>query len=68
MSSIHKCVFYFHRIWIARVKENNEKKGEKKERATLDPSLHFGSPNDELSFKLFLLVWTNWLSVQNDAM
>jgi hypothetical protein len=36
---------------------------------TLDPSLHFGSPNHELSFKaLFFLVWTNWVSFQNDAM
>jgi hypothetical protein len=36
--------------------------------ATLNPNLHFGSPNHELSLKLFFLVWTNWFSFQNDAM
>jgi hypothetical protein len=30
--------------------------------------LHFGSPNYELSFKLFLKIQTNWFSLQNDAM
>jgi hypothetical protein len=34
--------------------------------ATLNPSLHFHSPNYELFFKLFL-VQTNWFSLQNDA-
>jgi hypothetical protein len=50
------------------VKENNEKEQKTKKWATLDPSLHFGSPNHELSFKLLFLVWTDWLSLQNDAM
>ncbi len=33
----------------------------------LYPSLHLGSPNSELSLKLFSfsLVWTNWFSLQN---
>jgi hypothetical protein len=31
-----------------------------KKSATLDPILHFGSPNHELSFKLSFLVQTNW--------
>jgi hypothetical protein len=30
--------------------------------------LHFGSPNHELSFKLFFKIQTNWFSFQNDAM
>jgi len=34
----------------------------------MDPSLHFGSPNYDLSIKLSLLVQTNWISLQNDAM
>jgi hypothetical protein len=31
-------------------------------------SLHFGSPNHELSIKLSFFVQTNWFSLQNDAM
>jgi hypothetical protein len=44
-------------------KKNNEKKQKNKKM-----SLHFGSPNHELSFKLFFLVQTNWFSFQKDAM
>jgi hypothetical protein len=33
----------------------------------LDPSLHFGSPNHELSFKLFLSL-NQLVSLQNYAM
>jgi hypothetical protein len=44
------------------------KKSKKTKNWTLDPSLHFGSPNHELCFKLFFLVQTNWFSLQNDAM
>jgi len=29
---------------------------------------HFGSPNHELSFKLFFFCSNNWLSLQIDAM
>ncbi len=32
---------------------------------SLDPSLHLGSPNPELSFELFFWVWTDWFSSQN---
>jgi hypothetical protein len=54
MSSIHKCFFHYYRIWTTRVKENNEKEQKKpKKWATLDLSSHFGSPNHELSLKLF---------------
>jgi len=35
---------------------------------TSDPSLDFGSSKHELSFKLFILVHTNWFSLQNDVM
>jgi hypothetical protein len=49
--------FNSHKIWATRVKENNEKKRKTKKWATLDPSLHFGSPNHEISFKLFLKIW-----------
>jgi len=36
----------------------------------LDPSLHLGSSSHVLSFVafFFLLVWTNWFSLQNGAM
>jgi hypothetical protein len=38
-----------------------------KKRITLDPNLHVGSPNPELSIKLFF--WeTDCVSLQNDAM
>jgi len=50
-----------------RKKKPIKKDKKKKKWATLDPSLHFGSPNHELSFKLFILVQTNWFSLQNDA-
>ncbi len=40
----------------------------------LDPNLHFGSPNHELSFELSFELffswseaWTNWFSLQNGA-
>ncbi len=36
----------------------------------LDPNLHFGSWNHELSFELFFSwseAWTNWFSLQNGA-
>jgi hypothetical protein len=47
------------------MKKNNKTK----KWATLDHSFHFGSPNYELSIKLFFfVVWTNWFSLQNDAM
>jgi hypothetical protein len=38
------------------------------EETTLDPSLHFGSLNHELSFELYFFVHTNWISLQNGAM
>jgi hypothetical protein len=38
------------------------------EEPTLDPSLHLGFPNHELSFELHFLVQTNWISLQNGAM
>jgi hypothetical protein len=51
---IHKCVFHFHKIWATRGKE------------ALDPSLHFGSPNHELSFKLFF--WFGPIGVPSKMM
>jgi hypothetical protein len=38
------------------------------EKTTLDPNLHLGSPNHELSFELHFLVRTNWIPFQNGAM
>jgi hypothetical protein len=44
-----------------KIMENNE-------RTTLDPNLHLGSPNHEISFELHFLVQANWISFQNGAM
>jgi hypothetical protein len=45
-----------------------KKKKKTKKWTTMDLNLHFGSPNHELSLKLFFLIHTNWFSLQNDAM
>ncbi len=53
LSSIHRCVFHFHRIWATKIKDNNEKEQKTKKWTTLDCILHIGSPNHELFFKFF---------------
>jgi hypothetical protein len=50
--------------------EKTIKKAKKKQRIN-NPGLHLhlGSPNRELTLKLFFfVVWTSWFSFQNDAM
>ncbi len=74
-SSIHEMSFILAQFQLQeQVKkplknnENSEKQWKTTEAPTLDPSLHLGSPNNELSFKLHFLVQTNWISLQNGAM
>jgi hypothetical protein len=53
MSLIHRCIFYSHKNLNNKGKRKQWKKQKTKKWATLDPRLHFGSLNHELSFKLF---------------
>ncbi len=55
MFLIHKCVFHFHRIWATRGKKP----------WTLGYILVLQTMSSPLNC---FLVWTNWCSLQNDAM
>ncbi len=68
MSLVHNIFPIFIKFEQQVYKKNSGKEQKMKKLTTLHLSLHFGSLNHELSFKLFLSVWTNWFSFQNDAM
>jgi hypothetical protein len=56
MSSIHYMSSIFTKFEQQRLKKTVEK-SKKLRNTTLDPSLHFRSPNHERSFKLIFLVF-----------
>jgi hypothetical protein len=56
MSSIHSISSIFIKFEQQRKKTTTTQKQKTKKWKTLNLSLHFGSPNHELSFKLFFWV------------
>jgi hypothetical protein len=52
-----KCLPFLHNLNVKnKWKKNLEKQWKTMEETTLNPSLHLGSPNHELSFELHFLV------------
>ncbi len=62
-------IFFKLTLIIIIINNNNERQRKPRKETTLNPSLHLGSPKLRTLFFsfVFFLVYTNWISLQNDV-